>query len=290
VGVLVRNGGIMPDTPTRVHSLLVLLCLTGVLMTVRVVAGDGDREAAIRSAQRFEVAADTYIDWLEPNRPHHYNTSWLMFRADNHQAPLLKFDVSAIPPGSRVASAYLNLYVPPELGPDEYREPCRFAAYCVKRDWVAEEATWNQASAGEPWEVPGCDGATDRCQTFEANEVGETTGTGKWVDVPVTSVVQKWIDGQNHGLILRGYAEPWGKCVFFSSRFFYPQFRPFLEVIWTEPTPTPTNTLTPTATATSTPTHTPTSTATSTVTATPTATSTVESHMLYLPIAIKGGG
>jgi len=276
----------MRNTLSRASSLIVTLLLATTMILLWVLPGAGQGEATVCDSRRFEVTADTYIDFFFPNAPHHYDITYLMFRADSKLAPLLKFDVSTVPSGSRVTAASLHLYVPPDLSSDEYREPCRFAAYCITRDWVAEEATWNRASSSERWESPGCNGSLDRCQSYHPNEVGETTGQGEWVDIPVTSIVQQWVDGDNHGLMLRGYAETWGKCAFYSSRYFERNFHPWLEVEWNVPTSTPTNTTTNTPTATRTPTVTTTPTRTSTATATPTATP----HILYLPIAIKSVG
>jgi len=274
-------------------SFVITLFLAAAMTSLWVLPGVGQEEAAVSDSGRFEVSADTFIDFYEPDTAHHFETTWLMFQADNMLVPLLKFDVSAIPPGSHIIVAYLHLYVPSGQSPDDYREPCRLAAYCVKRDWVAEEATWYRASSGEPWDLPGCNGAGDRCSDYHPNEVGETTGQGKWVDIPVTSIVQQWVDGSNHGLILRGYREAWGRSAFYSSRFINPTYHPWLEVEWNVPTPIPTDTATSTPTATPTRTNTPTVTATPTRTATPTSTSTstvtptATPHTLYLPIAIK---
>lgn len=35
-------------------------------------------------------------------------------------------------------------------------------AYPVRSDWVETEVTWNRASAGRAWQLPGADGASDR--------------------------------------------------------------------------------------------------------------------------------
>jgi hypothetical protein len=265
----------------RGSSLLIAALLASVMILLCVLPGAGQGQVLAADSRRFEAAADTYLDHFEPDRPHHYERTWLMFRADGLQAPLLKFDVSAIPRGSRVVGAYLHLYVPPDLGPEHFLEPCKFAAYCVNRDWVAEEATWDHASSGVPWDMPGCNGSGDRCQSHHPNEIAQTAGLERWVDITVTSIVQQWVDGDNHGLILLGYAETWGKCVFFSSRYRHSEFHPWLQVRWNPPTPIPTHTHTLTPTQTATPTMTATPTATSTITTTPTA------HRLFLPITVK---
>ncbi len=264
-----------------------------------VASSKSHRTASGADWNRFPVVADTYIDSFEPNIPHHFETTWLMFRADNLLVPLLKFDVSAIPPGSHVMEAYLHLYVPTNQSSYDYREPCKLAAFCVKRDWVAEEASWKRASASQPWEEPGCNGTSDRCQSYSFSETSQTTGQGEWFEITVTSIVQQWVDDGNHGLTLRGYAETFGRSAFLSSRYFDSSFHPWLEVRWNTPTPTPTRSATPTHTVTPTVTNTPTQTATSTVTATPTQTATVTAtrtstptpttllKRAYLPLVIR---
>lgn len=263
-------------------SVLTAMCLAVALLLLWVVPGAGQQNGAIQDFRRFDVSGDTYIDAYNPNIAYAQAT-WLMFRADSRMVPLLRFDVSAIPRGSYITAAVLRLYVPPDQGPDTYQEPCRLAAYCVHRDWVAAQATWNHAASGVRWETAGCNGTSDRCQGYHPNEIGEATGMGQWVEIPVTTLVQGWVNGDNHGLALRGYSETWGRTAFYSSRFVNRDLRPKLEVQWTVPTPTATQThtatstatRTPTATQTSTPTASPTPTQTPTSTATPTQTPTV---------------
>jgi hypothetical protein len=252
-----------------------------------VAPSRSQRTVASADWNRFPVVADTYIDFYEPNIPHHFDITWLMFRADNKLLPLLKFDVSSVPAGSRVMEAYLHLYVPADQPADRYREPCRIAAYCVRRDWVDEEATWKRASTAQPWEQPGCNGPSDRCQSYSYSETSQTTGQAKWFELTVTSIVQQWVDGENYGLVLRGYAEEFGRSAFLSSRYFDSDFHPWLEVRWSPPTATPTASPTATPTRTPTVTSTPIRTATPTGTYTPTSTPTAPICRVYLPIAIR---
>lgn len=229
----------------------------------------------------FAPTGDTYIDWLRPNTPQ-YDGTWLMYREDDHALPLLKFDVSRLR-GASIRHATLRLYAVPDIADtSQYKTPCWFAAYCVLTDWDAQSATWNQ-----PWNTPGCGSSTDRCTTYSGTGSLEARSGGIWVDVDVTTIVQSWVDGENHGLILRNYA--WhsevgnqGKAVFYSTRFANPGYHPRLEVeyVFSTPTRTATRTATSTSTATATPTCTATSTwtptriATATYTDTPTSTPT----------------
>jgi len=262
----------MRKTLPRASWFIVTLGLASAMALVWVLPGLG-QETVAQDWRRFQVSANTYIDFYQPYIPHHFETTWLLLRADNKIVPLLRFDVSSIPPGSSVTFARLHLYAPLGQDPDTFRAPCKFAAYCMKRAWSPEEATWHYASSGVPWAVPGGNGSSDRCQSHYPNEVTETTAQGTWADIPVTSIVQQWVNGSNHGLMLRGYSEAFGRTAFYSSRFIDSTLHPWLEVQWNPPTPTPT------PTCTSTPTNTPTATMTATPTATP--------HRLHLPITIR---
>jgi hypothetical protein len=254
------------------------LCLALVAALFCGSPGRG-QESKAQAWRRFEVTADTYIDFYQPYRPHHFETTWLMLRADNKLVPLLRFDVSLIPPGSNVTMARLHLFVPAGQDSDAFRAPCKFAAHCMKRDWNAEEANWHYAADGVRWEIAGANGVTDRCESHQPGETTEVSAQGAWADILVTSIVQGWVDGENHGLVLRGYSEQFGRTAFYSSRFIDTSLHPWLEVQWNAPTPMPTATDTPTATPS--PTYTP----TSTLSATPSPTATP--HRVYLPIAAR---
>ncbi len=270
--------------------------------------GQSDNPLQTQTQYRsFRQSENTYIDRAWPNR-NFADRTWLMFREDNQLVPLLKFDVSSvIPLGSSVQWAKLWLFVPYDLTSEQFREPCRFAAYCVRTPWSETEATWNRGTSATMWSEAGCSWqgvGADRCPEY--SDVSETEGLGKWVMVNVRAIVQEWVDGANNGLVLRGYTSATtGKTAFYSSRFPDTSRQPWLEVEYSEPpTPTPTATNTSTATQTATPTSSPmataTSTATSTATATPTATSTATPtttstasptatatpHLTYLPLVL----
>jgi len=269
-----------------------MLFLVAAMTLLWVLPGTGQQGATVHAQTHITIfqegvrpsgyagTDDTHIDHNSPdaNQSH---TTYLWFREDNWIVPLIDFDVSSIA-GTAIVRAQLQLrVVEPYTG--HYR-PCKIAAYCVRKNWVLEEVTWNQASASVPWDEPGCKGLGDRCQEYSG--VSETEDPDTWMTIDVTSIVQQWVNGENYGLILRGYISSSGRAAFLSSRDRSADFRPKLTVEYMEqptrtptPTNTPTTTRTPTQTATATPTNTPIDTPTTIPTATP--------HMIYLPIAIK---
>jgi hypothetical protein len=112
---------------------------------------------------------------------------------------LLKFDLRAIPPGSRVISATLDLTI------TAVSRERQCEAYMVSRPWVESQATWIEFSAGRRWEVSGARGSQDRGMQLLAR-FSPVRGV---VSVPLTdagiAAVQRWInsDGANHGLLLQ---------------------------------------------------------------------------------------
>ena len=242
--------------------------LTGVLLvTLWALQVQGRPAAAGSNPGLYPLVADTYIDRDQPNAPHYYENTWLMLAEDSRVLPLLRFDVSSIN-GALVRRAQLHLYVIPDpYNTSQFKLPCQFAAYCVLKDWNEQTATWNS-----PWSAQGCAGPDDRCGDYAGT--AEAENPASWISVDVTTIVQRWVNGDNHGLILRNptFHSPGnqGKVVFYSSRFANSGLHPWLDVDYVMPTATHTPTRTPTYTPT--PTRTPTQTATPTATATATAT------------------
>lgn len=111
------------------------------------------------------------------------------------QWPLLRWDLSAVPPGSRIRSASISLYV------TEPSHGFAFYLYEAGRVWTETEATWRLASAGAPWRLPGSIGSPERWglpsgsltplvrgeYTAELNETGIAL-VQSWVNAPATNV------------------------------------------------------------------------------------------------------
>jgi len=108
---------------------------------------------------------------------------------------LLRWDVSAIPAGSVVRSAWITFHV---VGGGSRRA---YSLYELKREWVEKEATWIHAAGGKPWEMPGAKGPQDRGEaagTLPASKDGPST-------FPLDpAVVQGWVNrpAANFGLLL----------------------------------------------------------------------------------------
>jgi len=207
----------------------------------------------IPGAVRFDPVEDTYIDQWAPRK------SWdkdirLSARQGDIKAPLLRFDLSAIPSNSVVEKAVLSLCVLERTNPGYLR----IAVYEVFRPWKGAECTWQQAMADGPWAVAGCnDPLQDRSDVFVADVW--LTAQNRWYDLDLTPLVQKWVqDPQaNYGLIIKASGATSVQYDFYSSEHPNVAMRPRLLVRWHEVTPTP---IPPSPTPTQTVYHTPTNT------------------------------
>jgi hypothetical protein len=168
------------------------------------------------------VAADTFLFSGSPdaNAGGH---AWFDAGADGHldvRRGLLRFDLAAIPAGSTIDSATLQLTVikvPTGGGVDS-----DFGIYRVQADWTegtqtgnggalaaGGEATWNARMHGSAsWTTAGA--ADDASPTASAvTAVGSGFTSYTWSGASVTADVQLWLDqpAQNFGWLLRSDAE-----------------------------------------------------------------------------------
>jgi hypothetical protein len=215
-------------------------------------------------------AEDTTLSFPEGN----FHDAWdilIGYKAQN--SGLIRYDVSSIPPGSRILCASLSLFGEGWSGP-----PFELAVglFYVKRPWIVDEATWYWATQAIPWQVAGCNGTDDRAQIPESTLVAQTVST--WYHLDVTGAVDSWVNGSlpNYGLSLQALDPSVQDNMHFTASDDVAadvgiEHRPILTILYVPP-PTPTPTETPTATETGT--ATPTSTSTPTGTATPTHTAT----------------
>lgn len=220
---------------------------------------------------------------------------------------LLDFDLTglSLPSHTQILQARIFLYQRQQTGPPRLN----VSAYAMNRSWEEREATWNQATANTPWEIPGANGIPEDRQ----DEGGMPVNIGPWEGWKrrvVTDIVQAWVSDpdRQHGIKLHAAGALTGDAIarFYSSdNADEPALRPRLELVYIIPTPTatstptssptmtnsPTPTASPTATLapTDTPTITPTATSTPTATFTPTATSTSIEVIprRYIPLVLK---
>jgi hypothetical protein len=166
---------------------------------------------------------ETYFDYAEHNRT------------------IIRWDISALPAGADVLSATVEIYHYIGFGPD----PQPIPLHHVTREWVegtgldfwpgpgyvADGATWMEASPGVPWTNPGGD--------YDPTAVGQTTipaGTGsQWIRWDATGAVEAWVEGgqPNYGLLLRPLSGDYVGHRFHSRQGDTPNLRPRLVITYT---------------------------------------------------------
>jgi pimeloyl-ACP methyl ester carboxylesterase len=242
------------------------------LQTVRLQQGENG----------YSGAADTYVTAYEPQTAHGLEDR-LLLAYDTRRKALLQFDLSPVPSGVLIKSAQLTVHLLETRGSD-----ITVSAYEMLRPWLDSDATWDDASQGQPWNEPGIGEGSDRSSTAEY-AVQAVRWEGPY-SFSLKPLIERWLAARqgNHGLILIGSG--------FYSSYSYPLAssehgdagkRPVLEIDFMYPRPTPTATATSTTTPTPTVSPTPTLPATATPTQTATATGTPIPQRMYLPLIIR---
>jgi type II secretory pathway pseudopilin PulG len=120
---------------------------------------------------------------------------------------LLQFELSAIPPGSRIIAAQLDLYhfsttgTPADPGIDVHR---------VTRSWVEGTGAGSNSGDGASWDTwDGSGNWTSAGGDYEAKPVASSkvsAAIDDWESWEIGELVQGWVDGRypNFGLILKG--------------------------------------------------------------------------------------
>ena len=116
-------------------------------------------------------------------------------------ATLIRWDLSGMPAGAQAVGARMVFGV---SNPTTHGYQIR----PMSRSWNEAEATWNEPSTGDSWEIPGAEGELDR----ESTRLGliESADTGSRIvewSASQLSVLQQWMDDPttNHGIIIQRY-------------------------------------------------------------------------------------
>lgn len=155
----------------------------------------------------YAGTTDTTLDSWQPTTPQGSEKVLSLFytrRATNStsKAPVVRFDLSLLPPGAIVQNATLRLYVPSTPLHD-----LRAEAQGLLVTWDEPSATWQLASADHPWNEPGA-AAEGADRTAWASTPVQIAEGSRWYEFDVTPLVQGWAQDQtsNHGLVLGALA------------------------------------------------------------------------------------
>ncbi|MEW6679857.1 MAG: DNRLRE domain-containing protein [bacterium] len=136
----------------------------------------------------YDNIGDTHIYSASPNENFGGQRSILVYWENEVRArALIKFDLSSIPPYSRINSAELCC----TLMKSAYEYSMNIYAHQITSNWREDTATWNNMSSNYNSSSEDC-------------EYVSNTEDNKWWDV--TSLVGKWVRGEcnNYGIMLKG--------------------------------------------------------------------------------------
>lgn len=177
----------------------------------------------------YSGTSDTFLNAWMPTMPYGGAANFYV-RQPGVKTSLIKFDLSAIPDIAQVEQAQIGLYVTYGSG-----NAVTLEAYQLNKAWSEAGATWNEADAGMPWEMPGAMGPSDRAATF-ADRVS-FGGSGRWVWFDVQHLAQMWVMNadSNHGIALVGGGNTNSELEFTSSDYIVNFVRPQMKLIYKAP-------------------------------------------------------
>jgi len=183
--------------------------------------------------ETYSGVTDTFLASYRPDTSWaHYDSLKISGRSWGTERALVHFDLhEQIPTNAQVSSAKLSLYAWSKrsvLG-------MRVSAYEVTRSWDVGVATWQRASSGEMWGMPGCDEVnTDRKGYPEASRF--VYFVNQFYEWEITSAAQRWVadPSNNNGIMLTDSAVS-QEVRFRSSEWRTAPQRPKLTIIYTMP-------------------------------------------------------
>ncbi len=214
----------------------------------------------------YAGVADTYVN-NEDRTTNYATASDFLLTYNGSRVALLRFDLDSIPANAEVKSAHLALYLT-----QDKTTSMDISVYRMLQPWAADQATWLQASQGQPWAVAGVLGENvDYASPALSSTTVELRG---FYTFNLQPVMQTWLAGGNLGMLIAGPRREGSGSVWYrfaSSDASAASQRPKLVVEYMLPAvmPTPTDIATVTATPSASPTATPSSTDTPTASATP---------------------
>ena len=225
----------------------------------------------LQQGEGYSGVSDTYIEIYSGSANH--ADDGLQISSGGARAPLLRFDLTDLPPSAVIKGGQLGLYATYKSPSDASVET---SAYRLLQSWDVHQVTWLERLSGVSWAEPGAMGAgVDRETDATSSQVLDSAG--EWYYYNVTDLVRQWASdgGSNHGLLIRGEGK--GSISVNSSESSWNG--PKLVIKYADATATPTSTTTPTSTPSATPS------ATVWATASPTALPGLE--RVYLPAILK---
>ena len=178
---------------------LAAVAAKGVALAARPILRTMSFQDGVAPEAAYAGTRDVTLAQLSPTENRGGEEQLALWRGvEGVETALLRWDVSAIPAGSRVLSAEITLWVTGAVGTPGWR------LHDVLRAWEEREATWKS-----PWQIPGAAGDADR-----GRAVGLLSPSAPgFATVPLPeALVQRWVAGGNAGVVFVPLAQTarWG--------------------------------------------------------------------------------
>ena len=151
----------------------------------------------------LEPSADVHIVSAAPTTTHETSTFLLL----NHSfvtgyVILVKFDLSSIPATARINNAILSLKVLSNTNAVTRQD---VGVWRLVRDWVEDEATWNEAETGTNWGTAGAANSTSDFDPTRLTTMQMLPNADDICTANLTTQVKNWLDGThtNYGVKIR---------------------------------------------------------------------------------------
>ncbi|MBK6429368.1 DNRLRE domain-containing protein [Candidatus Amarolinea dominans] len=113
---------------------------------------------------------------------------------------VISFNQELLPPNADILGAWLELY----LNDRSNDAPLAVSVHVMRRGWAAAAATWQQANAGQAWNLPGASSPADHDpQPLDIQNLPSQPGWLRW---DVTQAIRRWLvePTANYGFLFKG--------------------------------------------------------------------------------------
>ena len=181
----------------------------------------------------YKGLSDSYINAWDISA-NYANVDRLLLRQPDVMLPLLRFELTGLPPNAHIVEATLSLWTLSQSNDNV----AVVDLYQLNRAWTPSQVTWQQAAQGTPWGKPGADAVpSDRYGLPHSQQA--VSEVGVWQTWDVTPLVQSWLfdPTANRGILLKAQSQGNVQYAFASAEYNNPGARPKLTIRFWTPSP-----------------------------------------------------
>lgn len=158
----------------------------------------------------------------------------LLLRQPDVMAPVIRFDLSAVPANAHIVNATLSLYAISQSNDN----PAQAGVYRLNQGWDEDNVSWQMATVDTAWQEPGAN-AVPNDREATARDIQRVVDTQRFYDWDITALVQEWLfdPSAQHGVVLKAFDVARVQYAFASSEYPNPAARPKLTISYWIPSP-----------------------------------------------------